>query len=329
MKKVCITGANGLLGSQLAADMLSAGWQVRAIIRSGADTSLLTDIISQMEIVEGDIMDIQLVHKAIADCDYVVHAAAVVSFAARSRDTMYRTNIDGTAHIVDALLDYPGIKLAYISSIAAIGRPKDAATTVLHEDLLWEESSSNTHYAISKYKAEQEVWRGIEEGMNAVILNPSIILGPGRLDSSSTKLFDYVKKGSKYYNLGHLNVVDLRDVSRACMLLLTSDRSAERYIISAGAVPQLQLFEMMATYFQVKAPYIIPKKWMLQWAIAIESVRTYFSHREPLITRETAQVGAMQIQYDNTKLKKSFPDFEYYSITDTISWTCRSLLDRE
>lgn len=215
---IFVTGANGLVGSFIVRQLLDKGESVRALKRETSDLSLIQAFEKQIEWIEGDLLDYDILNEALKDVDYVIHTAAIVSFDPNDFQDLYITNVEGTANLVNACLANSIKKICHLSSIAAIGKNNKEAK--ISELTKWENSEQNSHYAKSKYLAELEVWRGIEEGLNAVIVNPTIILGPGDWEKSSAKLFKQVWKHSSFYPNGFFHYVDVRDVSTICILSL-------------------------------------------------------------------------------------------------------------
>ena len=260
--RILITGATGLAGSATARRFLAEGHTVAALHRPGSDRSLLRDLESQIDWREGDILDILSLEKALTDMDYVVHAAAVVSFVPRDEKAMYKVNVEGTANVVNACLKKGVRKLCHVSSVAALGRPdpriiETGATIVIDETQRWTDSPNNSAYAKSKYLAEVEVWRGIAEGLSAVIVNPSLILGEGDWQKSSTQLFKYVYDGKPFYTEGTVNYVDVRDIAEAIFELTLSEIDNERFILERwdGHVSRT-LRLSIAKGFDKKPPHI-------------------------------------------------------------------------
>ncbi|WP_353717687.1 NAD-dependent epimerase/dehydratase family protein [Dyadobacter sp. 676] len=330
--KILITGATGLVGSAVARKFLSENHEVFALARQGADRRLLDDKHPNLSWLEGDILDILSLEDAISGVDYVVHTAAVVSFVPRDRKMMYKVNGEGTANVVNVCLKYHTKKLVHVSSIAAIGRPdprKQAAgqAVVLNEEQRWEDSPENSEYAKTKQLAELEVWRGIAEGLDAVIVNPTLILGEGDWEKSSTQIFRYVYREKPFYTEGIANVVDVRDVAEAVYRLANSEITGERFLLNAGSISYHNLFNMIADKMNRKRPTfkVGPALAGIIWRV--EAVRTWLLGTKPLITRETAQSAARKITYDNTKVRKAL-DFQFQPIEETVSRISESLLRR-
>jgi len=310
--KVLITGITGLIGSTLARILENKGWEVYGLVRKPVSLSHGTGIV-------GDVLDILSLEKAMIGMDYVVHAAAVVSFAPKEREQMYKVNVEGTANVVNAALDSPTLKkLIFVSSIAAIGRPFPIADhTELTEDQKWEDSPHNSHYAISKFQAECEVWRGQAEGLPVFILNPTIVLGEGDWHRSSTQLFKYVYEERPYVTQGFLNFVDVLDVCQVILLGLESDVSGERFIVNGGQISYQHFFEKMANLFQKNPPKrVISHTWLsVLWRL--EALRSWVLGSSPLITRETALSASLNIRYSSKKLQNTF-DFSYLTLDQSL-----------
>lgn len=330
--KVLITGATGLVGSAVARRFLSENHEVFALTRPGADRRLLAEEHPKLTWLEGDILDILSLEAAVGQVDYVVHTAAVVSFVPRDRKMMYKVNQEGTANVVNVCLKYQTKKLVHVSSIAAIGRPDKRKQTagqavVLNEEQRWEDSPENSEYAKTKHLAELEVWRGIAEGLSAVIVNPTLILGEGDWDKSSTQIFRYVYREKPFYTEGIANVVDVQDVAEIVFRLAVSDITGERYLLNAGSISYHNLFNMIADKMRRKRPSFKVGPGLAGVIWRVEAVRTWLLGTKPLITKETAQSAARKITYDNGKVRKAL-DFQFQSVEQTVSRISESLLGR-
>ena len=328
--KILITGATGLVGSAVARRFLSENHTVFALYRSGSDRSLLQDMEEKIQWVEGDILDIGSLETAMKNIDFVVHTAAVVSFVPRDRKMMYTVNTEGTANIVNACLKYKIEKLCHVSSIAALGRPDarkiiPGQDVVLDETQRWEDSPENSEYAKTKYLAELEIWRGIAEGLNAVIVNPTLILGEGDWSKSSTQIFRYVYQEKPFYTEGIANYVDVQDVAEIVFQLLFSNISAERFLLNAGSISYQNLFNTIADSMQKKRPSFRVGAGLAAIIWRLEAIRTWLMGTKPLITKETAQSGARKIRYNNDKIKKAL-GYHFQPIEKTVSRVSESLL---
>jgi nucleoside-diphosphate-sugar epimerase len=320
---IFITGCNGLVGSFVARKLIQEGYQVRALKRTSSDLTLVQDIAGQIEWIEGDILDLASLAKAIPGATQVIHSAAVISFNPADRARMHKINVEGTANIVNVCLANGVSKLCYVSSVAALGRKKN--DHLISEEAKWEHSPYNSYYAQTKYLAELEVWRGMAEGLPAVIVNPSIILGPGNWELGSTKLFKYVWDGHAFYTEGSVNYVDVRDVAQIIFQLIRSEITLERFILNGGTIKIKELFEQIAARFGKKPPYLQVTSLVASVAWRIEYIRSLITGKEPLITRETAQAAQKNYIYMNEKVKQTL-HYSFYPIEETIAWTCKELI---
>ncbi len=329
MKKILITGANGLVGSRTARKFAEANFEVFALCRPGSDLSLLADISTKITIIEGDILDIASLEKALDnDIDFVVHTAAVVSYSPKDRNNMYKVNVEGTANIVNICLDKKIKKLCYVSSIAALGKPNSSTehtlSGVIDENQKWEDSPLNSHYAKSKYQGELEVWRGQAEGLNTVIVNPSVILGEGDWNKSSTQLFKYVYDEHRFFTEGNLNYVDVRDVVEAIFQLTVSEIKNERFILNAGTITYKKFFEGVAKIFHKNPPTKSISPFLIEILWRLEAIRSFFTNKSPLITKETAKNSRTKFAYKNEKIHQTI-NFRFTNFDETILRVCSFL----
>ncbi|WP_242926629.1 NAD-dependent epimerase/dehydratase family protein [Pontibacter vulgaris] len=317
---VFVTGGSGLIGSFLIQALLEQGHQVKAIYRGqvpgipGAE---------QVQWLEGDILDPVFLRSALEDVKYVFHSAGLVSYAPQDVELLKQINVEGTANIVDACLEQQSIKLCHVSSIAAVGRPK--GSTTLTEKDKWDQAEEHSAYASSKYFGELEVWRGISEGLNAVIVNPSVVLGPADWTRSSTRLFKYVFDQKSFYTKGSANFVDVRDVVEAMLQLTFSDITGERFILNAGQLTYKEFFERVAGCLGKKAPGIKVPAALAEVVWRAERVRSWLTGSRPLITKDTARVASKTHLFSNNKVSAAI-GLEFRPLDETIAWSCSRLL---
>ena len=329
---VLITGVTGLVGSAVAKELLSHGFVVKALVRSDIAATKVSRLSGDIETVEGDVLDVFSLEKALKSVDYVVHAAALVSFSPKERDAMYKVNIEGTSNLVNACLAANIKKLCFVSSVAALGRPaqsllQEGQQLQIDENQKWENSETNSHYAITKYLAECEVWRAQAEGLSTVIVNPSIILGEGDWTQSSTQLFKYVYDQKPFYTQGFLNYVDVQDVARAIRLLLFSEIENERFCVSGGLISYKVFFESVADVFGRKRPSFEVKPWMMDYVWRFEAAKSWLTGKAPLITKETAKTSRLKILYKNNKIKNAI-GLEFTPLNQTIERVCSFLASK-
>ena len=327
---IFVTGGTGLIGSFLLCELRARGLAVRALHRSTVPASLTS---LGIDWVQGDLLDATLLASALTpDVTHVFHCAGLVSYAPQDEDALLQVNVEGTAAVVDACLARPGVRLGYVSSVAALGSPAPAAEgppaefRTLDETATWDLGASHPAYATSKYLAELEVWRGVAEGLSAVIVNPSVVLGPGDWRRSSTQLLRYAHEEHTFYTRGLLNFVDVRDVV-AQLLRLTLELPAlpaARYILSGGAYPLGDFLRQAAAAFGRRPPKVAVPDWLAEIVWRFEHTRALFTGGRPLITRDTARAGRHSVVY-NAQKATTTTGLGFHSLAETIDWATQTL----
>ncbi len=318
---VLVTGGTGFLGSYIIKQLVEKGYAVRAIRRTNKTPSWISkEVFDSVEWVEGDVLDVVALEDAMDGVDTVIHSAAIVSFVKKDRKAMYQTNVDGTANVVNIALEKNIKRLVHISSVAALGRTTGGGH--VNEEKKWEESKVNTHYAKSKYKAEVEVWRGVSEGLDAVILNPSTILGYGDWNSSSCAIFKQMYDGFKWYTSGINGFVDVEDVATAAILLMESSVSEERFIINGDNWSFKKLQDSIADGLGKKHSSKLATPFLLNIAWRIERIKSLFTGKKPLLTKESARVAISQTYFENDKILKALPGFSFTPLEESIKKGC-------
>lgn len=321
-KKVLITGASGLLGYEVLRKFSKEGSYTLLAGYHNTKPTLISS--ANLEWVRVNLFDVAALEELVSEVDYVVHCAGLVSFSASSKDELFKVNHEGTANLVNVALKAPNLKcLIHISSIAALGKPD--LNRYVNESNLWESEKHTTVYGYSKFLGELEVHRAMAEGLSAVILNPSVILGTGaKKGASSSALFHYVKDGKPFFTRGWLNYVDVRDVAEAVKICLENqDHWGERYILNAGHIPYNEFMTKVAMATGCKVPSIEMKPWMgeLFWRMAW--LLKWFGIRLP-ITKETPRSAQRRTTYDGSLFKQE-ANFQYRPIDETIKWVTSQL----
>ena len=325
---VLITGATGFIGSHIARTYLDNGHPVAVLHREESGYGMLADLADQITWQVGDILDIPSLEAAITNGIDVIHAAAIVSFVPKDRDPMEKVNVEGTANVVNVCLKAGVRKLGYVSSVAALGKPVAKGGTLgesnlITEDQKWEESPLNSNYAKSKYRAELEVWRGVAEGLNAVMVNPTGVLGAGDWSRSSLQLIKYVYDERPFYTDGLVNYVDVLDVADSLYQLMQSDLAAQRYILNGGTITYRALLEQIATALGKRPPTVRLPPLLTRLLWPIEAVRSWLTGKAPLITRETARSASAQYRFNGERIEQ-VTDFQYRPLNETLSRVARA-----
>lgn len=299
---------------------------VRAIRRRNKNLPFFISpgIFENVEWIEGDILDVVSLADAMVGMDAVIHAAAKVSFQPSDRSEMFRINIEGTANVVNLALEAGISKVLYVSSVAALGRSKNGDTVT--EEKKWEENAMNTNYALSKYHAEMEVWRGMGEGLNVTVVNPSTILGYGDWNSSSCAIFKNVYNEFPWYTTGINGFVDVEDVARAIVLLLDSPGSGERFILSGENWTFQHLFNQIAKGFNKKLPTKKATPFLAEVAWRFEKIKSLFTGKAALLTKESARVSQTKTYFDTAKIKSRLPGFNFTPLPESIEKACKNYL---
>ncbi len=328
-----VTGGTGLIGSHLLYELVKDGTRVKAIRRSTSNLdrvkktfSYYSDdaagIFSRIEWVEGDLLDPESLMDAMQGIERVYHCAAMVSFVTRHKRQMMENNVIGTANVVNACLAQQINKLCFVSSTATIGTHPGG---MADETMIWKYSKHQSAYAVSKFRSEMEVWRGIGEGLNAVIVNPSIVIGPGDWGRSSSSLFKPVWKGLGFYTSGTTGYVDVWDVVHAMIELMESAITGERFILSSENLSYRDVFTLIANALGKKPPkhYASPFLTGLTWRIDWLMSKLLF--RLPLFTRDTARSAHYKACFSNKKIR-DLTGIDFKPIKRSISETAKIFL---
>lgn len=332
---ILVTGGTGILGTQLLFDLSLKNTPIRALFRSKSRIDRVKRFFlhfdpeggqhrfDKIEWVLGNILDIPSLDEHMEGISDLYHCAALVSFHPGDFPQLMRINRKGTANVVNVALTKNIRKMCYVSSTAAIGGSSDEIIT---EETKWKNTPTTTGYSQSKYAAEKEVWRGIEEGLNAVMVNPCVILGAGNWNESSLTVFKTVKKGSSFYPSGANATVDARDVSEIMMRLMESDISAQRFLCIGSNQTFKTLIDSIAQELNAKRPTKKAPRWAVTLVRRVMGFISLFRSKRPAITKETVNSLFGRREYDASKIKKAL-DFEFKSLEETIRFSVKGRMD--
>jgi len=312
--KILITGITGLFGSYLAKEFFALG-EIHGLKRANSDTTLNAEMASAITWHEGDIGDYQSLAEAMDDIDLVIHAAGMVSFHSSDQDKLLEVNVEGTANVVNVMLEKGIKKLIHISSVSAIGRTGD--NLVVDENQKWTTSPLNTSYSISKYLGELEVWRGAQEGLDVLVVNPSVLLGKVSDKRSSAAMYQYVIGGNKFYPKGYLNYIDIRDAAVQTLELFKRNQWNERYILNKESISYQEFFSKTALHVNKRPP-----KWGVSSRL-LGIVSLYFKIKSFFVStpfnKEAAKTAQLKITFDNSKINELLHP-HYRSLDETLEW---------
>ncbi len=317
---IVVTGASGLVGSYVVKELSKQHHNIIALYNSSTPSKELESLAQWQKV---DILNITLLEEILFNAKQVYHCAAIVSFNPKEKNHMQQLNIEGTKNVVNACINCGVEKLVHVSSVSALGRIRPGEQ--ISESMNWTEDTSNSEYGKTKYLSEMEIWRGIGEGLKAVIVNPSIILGAGNWNTGSTAIFKNVYNEFPWYTNGSSGFIDVSDVAKAMIALMESDINAERYVLSAWNETYRNVFDEIAKKFQKKKPSkeVTPLVAAIVWRF--EYLKSIITKQNPLITKETAATALTKVVYDNSKLLKALPDFQYADFNKSIENICVEL----
>lgn len=331
---ILITGGTGLVGSQLLYFLSLKHDKIRATFRSEKKIDSVrhvftyyseqaNDLFSKIEWVEATLNDIPKLTEAFKDVTHVYHCAALVSFDPNEYFNLRTININGTANIVNLCISHKVTKLCYVSSVAAVGSGE--MDDEINEDSEWNPEADHNVYAITKYGAEMEVWRGTQEGVDAVILNPGIVIGPGYWRSSSGSLFNRINRGMKYYTKGITGYVDVQDVAKCMILAMESSIINERYILISENLSFKTFAEKVADQLGVDPPKKEAKNWLLQIAWRLDWLKHLFKRKGRKLTKNTVKTITAKRIFNNDKARTQL-NFDFISVDESIERTSRLFL---
>ncbi len=333
---ILVTGSTGFLGAHLLSRLLIEGYEPLALIRTPSKKQHFRKIfsyykkdgenyLSNIKWIEADLLDIQSLLDALDGVKHIFHCAGAVSFEKKQKRHLYRANVEGTRNLVNAALYKNVQKICHVSSIAALGTAKDKK--IITEDTHWEESKTKSFYSKTKYLAELEVWRGIAEGLNAVIVKPSVVLGPGDWSSGSPSLVKTFAGKPKFFTEGVNGYVDIRDVTKIMLTLMMDDEAKnEAYILNSENISYKQLFSMIAEALHVCAPSIKANKLMLNSAVVASKIFSLVTGKETTMNSSVARMALDKCYYSNEKIRNKL-HYDFIPIKETIEYVCNKYLE--
>ena len=323
---ILVTGGTGLVGSHLLLQLAKENTYVRALYRSSASISKTKAVFVaaqklhlfiNIQWVAADVIDVTSLKLAFDAVDYVYHCAGLISFDPADELQLRKTNIEGTANIVNFCIDFKVKKLCFVSSIAALGHlaPHEKEITEATE---WNPEKPNSDYAISKYGAEMEVWRGHFEGLKVVIVNPGVIFGSGFFETGSNTYFSNSKKGILFYTLGSTGYVDVDDVVQILMQFMSSEISGQRFVLISENRSYKSIFDQIATVLKVKKPTFYATSFFTTCYWRFDWLKSFLFRSQRVFTKYNAQSAHNVDVISNKKVVKAL-GYKFISVDQTIS----------
>ncbi|PKR79589.1 NAD-dependent epimerase [Brumimicrobium salinarum] len=327
---VLITGGTGLLGSHVLIELCQKHEQITAIYRNKSKIETVRkcfeyyfkeeaiSFFEKINWVKCDILDIPDLAEVMIGHEEIYHCAAIVSFSKRDFPQMMEINRYGTANMVNIALDLKVKKFCFVSSTAAVGTKDIPPEVEVDEQGKWILTDETSGYSVTKYSAEKEVWRGINEGLNAVIVNPSVIFGAGNWEESSMKIFKTIDKGLKFYSPGANAFVDARDVAKIMVSLMEQNIFNDRFLCIGENATFKRLFDLIAKELKQKPPNkkVNPILMGITWRLSVLWGVLTFS--KPLITKSAAHNAFNTTKYSNQKIKDRI-DHSFFTLEETVA----------
>ena len=321
---IFVTGGTGLVGSHILLELSQKGEQFKALKRDSSSLSICEnifkhynseDLFEKINWVVGDVNDIPSLESGMQNCEQVLHCAAVVSFQPSDAELLKKVNIEGTANVMNVALSSRVKKVGFVSSIAVLGR--NSTEGIVDEECHFKHTKLDSNYALSKYYAEQEVWRAGQEGLDVVIVNPSVILGPGDWSKGSSQIFQKIHSGLKFYTPGSTGYVDVVDVANSLVALLFSDVKNERFIVNGANLKYQDCFDRIALALKKPKATIKVTPFLKEVAWRLELLRSLVTGKSPLLTKETANSAMTDSSYSTSKIEQAI-SYQFTDIDATI-----------
>lgn len=322
---ILVTGGTGLVGSHLLVKLLQENEVVKAIYRKEKSLEEVKKVFVYRNALplfekiiweKADINDVPSLETAFIDVTRVYHCAAFISFDPSDEAQLFKINIEGTANIVNCCIDFKVEKLCYVSSVAALGDPTEKEK-VITEETEWNPEKLHHEYAISKYAAEMEVWRGYQEGLQVVIVNPAVIFGYGFPDKGSSAVVNSLKKGNPFYTKGNFGIVAVDDVVNIMVLLMNSSINGERFAAVAENRTFQDVLNLIADTLHLKRPFIYANRRFTSVAWRIDWVLSKLLRKKRLVTKATARASHGTKTFDCTKIKETLL-YDFEAMTDYL-----------
>ena len=330
---IFITGGTGLVGSHLLHDLVKKGLPVRALRRKESNVDEVRkifsyysenadELFSKIEWAEGDLLDVFSLDEAMKDVTQVYHCGAIVSMNPKDGKKMIHNNLTGTANMVNIAIEKKIQKFCYVSSVAALGIENAKEIT---EELYWNEKTNFSAYAISKYLSENEVWRASQEGLNVVIVNPTIVIGPGNWRRNSGMIFKAANKGLRWHTSGGIGYVDVRDVIKAMTMLMESEIKNEKFIVSSENMSFRKFTELVNASIGKLIPNKKAGKLILEIVWRIDKLRSMLTGSTHILTKEIARYAVINLSYSNAKIKKTL-QYDFIPVSQAVKDTAKHFL---
>ncbi|HXU26317.1 MAG TPA: NAD-dependent epimerase/dehydratase family protein, partial [Bacteroidia bacterium] len=264
---------------------------------------------------EADVTDYFSLQEPFTGVTEVYHCAGMVSFDDADSKQLYAINAEGTAHIINTCLEKGVQKFCHVSSVATL--QIEANKKYIDEFSVWKTAAGNSSYAITKYRGEFEAWRGAAEGLNVLVVNPSVILGAGCWGQSSTQIVTRCYKGLPVYTEGITGYVDVRDVANCMIRLMDENKFGHRYILNAENNSFKQVTHQLQQNFGKTTSKIKAGTFILNTALIGDAFLSAITGKKRAFTKSMLQSAQNKHYYDNTKISKEL-NYTFIPVKDSL-----------
>ncbi len=326
---ILVTGGTGLVGCHLLYSLVKENKKVRALHRKNSKTDSVRKVFSyyskdykklfdKIEWIEGDINDITSLDVAFKNINEIYHCAAFISFSNQDLSAMKKINVEGTANMINSAIDKKINKFCYVSTIAAIGERKNIS---IDEKCKWKEN--NNPYSKTKHDAELEVWRGISEGLNAVIVNPGVIIGSGFWKRGSGAFITQISRGLNYYPPGKTGFICVKDVVKIMRELMNKNIFSERFLLVAENWTQKDFIFSVCNHLDLKSPQNKASKNLMTLALFLDAIRSFFLNKRRRLSSAIIKSSHSKNEYSNKKITTTL-NYKFIKIEKSIKETCKN-----
>ena len=326
---ILVTGGTGLVGCHLLYSLVNENKKVRALHRKNSKTDSVRKVFSyyskdykklfdKIEWIEGDINDITSLDVAFQNISEIYHCAAFISFSNQDFNAMKKINVEGTANMVNTAIDNKVDKFCYVSTIAAIGERKNL---LIDEECEWKEN--NNPYSKTKHDAELEVWRGISEGLNAVIVNPGVIIGSGYWKRGSGAFITQISRGMNYFPPGKTGFICVKDVVKIMRELMDKNIFSERFLLVAENWTQKDFIYSVCNYLNLKSPLKKASKSIMILGLILDAARSFFLNKRRRLSSAIIKSSHSKNEYSNKKIS-SVLNYKFKMVEKSIKVTCEN-----
>jgi len=331
---ILVTGATGLVGGHLTATLVLQGKKVRAVYRDKKKIENVREVLSfytpemekyfsKIEWVPADVTDVFSLEDALTGMEEVYHCAGLVSFNEADQQQLQKINAEGTANVINIALEKGIKKFCHVSSVATL--QVQANKKYIDEFSVWKTTSGNSSYAISKYRGEFEAWRGMSEGLNVMVVNPSLILGAGCWGQSSGELITRTQKGIPFYTEGITGYVDVRDVANCMIKLMDENKFGSRYILNAENLSFYDLSTELRRLFGKKPSKFKAGSFLLNLARYSDGIRALLTGKRRIVTKNIVMSVLGKNHYDNSKVCKEL-NYSFIPVNESLAYVAEKYI---